>query len=192
MLASTLLPPASYAEAIKREDADLWQAAMDDEIASILANQTYTLEPLPAGDKALPCKWVYTIKRDGQGNIQRYKARLVVKGYLQREGIDYTEVFAPVSKHATLRVLLSTVAKDRLVLKQLDVKTAFLYGDLPETIYMKQPPGYEEGEKGIACRLHKSLYGLKQAPRVWFQKLKSTLLDMGFNPSDADPSLCWD
>ena len=189
MLASTVHPPASYAEAIKREDADLWQAAMDDEIASILANQTYTLEPLPAGYKALPCKWVYNFKHDGQGNITRYKARLVVKGYLQREGIDYNEVFAPVSKYATLRVLLATVAKNRLVLKQLDVKTAFLYGDLPETIYMKQPPGYEEGMRSIACRLHKSLYGLKQAPRVWFNKLKSTLLDMGFNSSNADPSL---
>ena len=189
LLAAATAPPSTYEEAIARDDADMWRAAMNEEISSLLANNTYTLEPLPAGFKALPCKWVFTIKRDADGNIKRYKARLVVKGFMQREGIDYTEVFAPVSKHATLRVLLSSVANDNLVLKQLDVKTAFLHGELEETIYMKQPPGYEEGVRGIACRLHKSLYGLKQAPRAWFNKLKSELLDMGFNPSNADPSL---
>ena len=134
---------------------------MDEEYSSIIANNTFTRESLPPGYKALPCKWVFTIKRDGHGNILRYKARLVIKGFHQREGIDYTEVFAPVSKHATLRVLLSTVAEQHLALKQLDVKTAFLYGDLTETIYMKQPPGFEEGDKDKVCRLYKSLYGLK-------------------------------
>ena len=186
---AVITPPLTYEEAMARDDADLWRLATDDEVKSLLGANTYSLERLPPGFKALPCKWVFTVKRDAHGNIERYKARLVVKGFLQREGIDYTEVFAPVSKHATLRALMATVAVNDLILKQLDVKTAFLNGDLEETIYMRQPPGYEEGGVGIACRLRKSLYGLKQAPRAWNTKLNKELITMGFNPSNADPSL---
>lgn len=132
---------------------------------------------------------MFTIKRDANGNVERYKARLVAKGFMQREGIDFNEVFAPVSKHSTLRVLLSVVAAQDLELHQLDVKTAFLNGDLEEVIYMKQPPGYAEGGPRTVCRLHKSLYGLRQAPRAWHAKLKSHLEVMGFTASQADAGL---
>jgi Reverse transcriptase (RNA-dependent DNA polymerase) len=134
-------------------------------------------------------KWVFTIKRDAKGNVERYKARLVAKGFMQREGVDFTEVFAPVSKHTTLRVLLALVAEHDMHLHQLDVKTAFLNGDLDEVIYMKQPPGYEQGGPSTVCRLHKSLYGLRQAPRAWHAKLKSKLEELGFVASLADASL---
>ena len=130
--------------------------------------------------------FVLATKRDADGNIERYKARLVAKGFQQREGVDFNEVFAPVSKHSTLRALLAVVAARGLHLHQLDVKTAFLNGDLEEVIYMKQPPGYEEGGPRTVCRLRKAIYGLRQAPRAWHAKLNSTLEGMGFRASTAD------
>jgi len=108
---------------------------------------------------------------------------------MQREGIDFTEVFAPVSKHVTLRVLLSQVAQEAMHLHQLDVKTAFLNGELEEDIYMSQPPGYEQGGPRMVCHLHKALYGLRQAPRTWYVKLRSELEKIGFKASEADAGL---
>jgi hypothetical protein len=162
---------------------------MNEEMKSLKSNGTWTLEETPPGVKPIPVRWVFKIKRGADGNIERYKARLVAKGFMQREGIDFNEVFAPVSKHTTLRTLLSIVAADDLELQQLDVKTAFLNGELEEDIYMKQPPGYEEGGINITCHLHKALYGLRQAPRAWHARLKKELEDIGFMASDTDPSL---
>ena len=108
---------------------------------------------------------------------------------MQREGIDFTEVYAPVSKHSTMRALLALVVSDDLVLHQLDVTTAFLNGELDEDLYMVQPPGYEQGGPNIVCHLQRALYGLRQAPRAWHKKLKSTLLELGFAESESDPGL---
>jgi hypothetical protein len=121
--------------------------------------------------------------------VERYKARLVAKGFMQREGVDFTETFAPVSKHTTLRALLALVAEEGLHLHQLDVKTAFLNGELEEDIYMVQPPGYVEGGPRTVCHLRKSLYGLRQAPRAWYAKLKMELEKLGFKESVADAGL---
>jgi Reverse transcriptase (RNA-dependent DNA polymerase)/gag-polypeptide of LTR copia-type/Integrase core domain/GAG-pre-integrase domain len=181
--------PNTYKEALASEHAEEWNTAMVDEIASLQQYGTWTVEPIPVGVKPIPCKWVYKLKTDAQGNIERHKARLVAKGFRQVEGVDYEEVYAPVSKHSSLRTLLSLVAEGDLELHQLDVKTAFLNGELEEDIWLCHPPGFEQGPPGTACKLNKALYGLKQAPRAWHLKLKEELLGMGFVESDADPSL---
>lgn len=183
------LEPLTYEEALAAPDAAQWKLAMDEEMASLQENGTWSLEEQPAGVNPIPVKWVFKIKRDAAGNIERYKARLVAKGFMQKEGIDYNEVFAPVSKHTTLRTLIALTAAEDLELHQLDIKTAFLNGTLEETIYMRQPQGYEEGGADTVCHLKKSLYGLRQAPRAWHTRLKEELELMGFTASDADPGL---
>ena len=114
---------------------------MKEEMDSLLKNQTWSLVELPEGKKALTNKWVYRIKEEGEGR-QRYKARLVVKGFAQKKGIDYDEIFSPIVKMTSIRAILSLVATENLFLEQLDVKTAFLHGDLEEDIYMHQPKGF--------------------------------------------------
>lgn len=179
--------PLTVEEALSGEQALEWQHAMEEEYQSLLEHGTWELVDCPNGVKPIPAKWVFKIKRDASGNIERYKARLVVKGFKQVEGIDYNEVYAPVSKHTTLRTLLSLVAMHDMELQHLDVKTAFLNGDLEEEIYMVQPQRFEQGDK--VCKLIKSLYGLKQAPRAWHTKLKTELEIIGFVPSESDPGL---
>lgn len=180
--------PRTFKEAMSSPQASEWKLAMDEEMTSLLENGTWTIEALPPGAKALPVKWVYKVKRGTDGRLERYKARLVVQGFRQVPGVDFNEVYAPVSKHTTLRVLLATAAAQDLELDHLDVKTAFLNGEIEEVIYIRQPPGYESGDPNLVCRLNKSLYGLKQAPRAWNQKLTAELEKLGFKPSEADPA----
>ncbi|CAA0823453.1 cysteine-rich RLK (RECEPTOR-like protein kinase) 8 [Striga hermonthica] len=131
-----------------------------------------------------PDRWVYRVKEESEGT-KRYKARLVVKGFQQRYGIDFTDVFTPVVKLTTIRLVLSMVAAENLELRQLDVKTAFLHGDLEEEIYMVQPEGYKENDQQV-CHLKKSLYGLKQAPRQWYRKFDNFMLEIGYSRCNAD------
>ena len=130
----------------------------------------WDLVELPNGKRPIQCKWVYKTKKDSLGNIERYKVRLVAKGFTQKEGIDYTDTFSPVSKKDSLRIILALVAHFDLELQQMDVKTTFLNGDLEEEVYMKQPEGFEINLKKstrakLVCRLKKALYGLKQGSR---------------------------
>ncbi|WVY97343.1 hypothetical protein V8G54_029494 [Vigna mungo] len=178
--------PESYEEACQMTDASKWELAMKDEMKSLMSNQTWELVELPVGEKALHNKWVYRVKEDHDGS-KRYQARLVVKGFQQKEGVDYTEIFAPVVKLNTIRSVLSIVASEGLYLEQLDVKTTFLHGDLDEEIYMHQPEGFlEERKRNMVCRLKKSLYGLKQAPRQWYKKFESFMHKEGFQKCNAD------
>ena len=129
--------PTTFNEAVQSSEQKKWRIAMDEEMQSLQKNQTWKLASLPKGKKAIGCKWVYAMK-DGfpDKNNVRYKARLVAKGYAQTEGVDYNEVFSPVVKHSSIRILLALVAQLDLELVQMDVKTAFLHGDLEEEIYM--------------------------------------------------------
>ena len=187
-LYSMFTAPQTYAEAVQSEKSVEWRKAMDSEIASLKENQTWEVVDLPKGAKALPCKWVYRVKETQDGRIDRYKARVVIKGFSQRYGIDYRETFSPVAKLATIRSILSVAANENLHLSQFDVTTAFLYGHLEEEIYMKQPEGYEEGEEKV-CKLQRSLYGLKQAPRCWNHRFIAYIKKLGLSVSTADPCL---
>lgn len=156
------MEPKTFGEAISSSNADEWRKAMEDEFNSIQANETWTLVDLPPGRKAVGCKWVFKLKHGADGQIARFKARLVAQGYSQQYGSDYDEVFAPVVRQTTFRTLMAVAAKQRMIVKQYDVKTAFLNGDLQEEIYMRQPPGYvSKGNERKVCKLKKSLYGLK-------------------------------
>ena len=189
LLANSIPEPTTLEEALQSPHAADWQLAMDEEMASLHANNTWTLVEKPAGVNPIPVKWVYKVKFDATGNVERFKARLVAKGFRQQEGVDFDEVFAPVSKYSTLRALLSLAAAKDLQLQQLDIKTAFLNGELEEDVFVQQAPGYAEGGRNTICHLHRALYGLRQAPRTWHMRLKEELKAMCFVPSQADPGL---
>lgn len=131
--------------------------------------------------KIINCRWLFKVKQPlKHGEEAIYKARLVVKGFTQTQGVDYSEVFASVVRHTTIIVLLALVAQEDLELHQLDIKTAFLQGDLDEVIHMQQAPGFESKEKGNVCLLKRLLYGLKQSPRQWYRKFHEYMLEIGF------------
>ncbi|CAI7740724.1 unnamed protein product, partial [Closterium sp. NIES-54] len=180
--------PASMEEALAGDDREAWLASREDEFQSHMENETWTLTNLPPGRKALDCTWVFRVKTDAEGRLERCKTRLVIKGFQQREGIDFQEVFAPVAKAPTLRLLLAAAAICGWKVEQMDVKTAFLYGVVDEEIYMKQPEGYDDGS-GRVCRLNKAIYGLKQAPRCWYARLVEVLEALGFKVSGCDEGL---
>ena len=165
-----------------------WKSAMEEEYMALKRNETWRLVPEKQGKNIIDCKWVYKIKRKSDGTIDRYKARLVAKGFKQRYGIDYEDTFSPVVKIATIRLVLSIAVSRGWTLRQLDVQNAFLHGVLEEEVYMRQPPGFEQGH-GLVCKLDKALYGLKQAPRAWYSRLSTKLQLLGFTPSKSDTSL---
>jgi hypothetical protein len=176
--------PSSSEEA---EPHAAWRAAMMDEMGSIEENKTWTLTTLPAGKRPIGLKWVFKLKRNSAGEVIKHKARLVAKGYVQRAGVDFDEVFAPVARLDSVRLLLAIAAHCGWEVHHLDVKSAFLNGELEEEVYVTQPPGFEQaGEEEKVLRLSKSLYGLRQAPRAWNAKLDTTLLSLGFQRSPSD------
>ncbi|GJQ99732.1 zinc finger, CCHC-type containing protein [Tanacetum coccineum] len=173
--------PRTYNEAMQSRDAAFWKEAIDDEIGSIMENNTWVLSDLPPGCKPLGCKWIFKRKMKVDGTIDKFKARLVIQGFRQKEGIDYFDTYAPVARITTIRLLLALAAIHNLVIHQMDVKTTFLNGDLEEEVYMKQPEGFVmPGNEHKVCKLVKSLYGLKQAPKQWHQKFDEVVLSSGF------------
>ncbi|KAJ9563183.1 hypothetical protein OSB04_008343 [Centaurea solstitialis] len=177
--------PTSYKEA---SSSSHWQAAMQEELRALAKAQTWDSVPLPPGKRPIGSKWVFKIKTKSDGSIDRYKARLVAKGFNQEYGIDYEETFAPVARVTSVRSLLAIAATKNWPLFQMDVKNAFLNGDLSEEVYMTPPPGVSL-PSGHVCRLRKALYGLKQAPRAWFEKFSNTVLSLGFSASNYDSGL---
>uniref|UniRef100_A0A2N9FBP6 Integrase catalytic domain-containing protein n=1 Tax=Fagus sylvatica TaxID=28930 RepID=A0A2N9FBP6_FAGSY len=181
----SLHEPHTYREACTNP---LWQQAMTEELQALEKTHTWDLVDLPHGKSAIGCKWVYKIKTKSDGSIERYKARLVAKGYAQEYGIDYEETFAPVARITSVRSLLAIAAVHQWPLFQMDVKNAFLNGDLTEEVYMQAPPGYSDCPDKV-CLLRRALYGLKQAPRAWFAKFSSIVHQFGFSSSSHDTTL---
>ena len=179
--------PTSFKEAMQSEYSSKWLDAMKDEMKSMSTNDVWDLVEIPEGAKTVGCKWVYKTKRDSKGDIERFKARLVAKGFTQREGIDYNETFSPVSSKDSFRIIMALVAHYDLELHQMDVKTAFLNGDLREDVYMAQPEGFVmEENKHLGCHLKKSIYGLKQASREWYLKFDQVIKKFGFKENKKD------
>jgi hypothetical protein len=179
--------PECFAEAMKDEHKSEWVDAMQDEMKSLHDNHTFDLVKLPKGKRALTNRWIYRVKQEEHTSQPRYKARLVVKGFRQRKGIDFDEIFSPVVKMSSIRVVLSLAASLDLEIEQMDVKTAFLHGDLEEEIYMEQPEGFRvKGKEDYVCQLKKSLYGLKQAPRQWYKKFESVMEEQGYKKTTSD------
>ena len=143
--------------------------------------KTWELTDLPKGCKPISSKWIFKKKLRADVSIDQYKARLVIRGFDQRKGIDYFDTYSPITKIATIRASIALAAIFDLVVHQMDVKTAFLNGDLEEEIYMTQPEGCEVlGQENKVCRLRKSLYSLKQAPKQWYEKFDSFLVQNDF------------
>ncbi|WKA11938.1 hypothetical protein VitviT2T_029385 [Vitis vinifera] len=167
-----------------------WKATVDEEVRALEKNGTWEITDLPRCKKPVGCKWIFTVKYKADGNVDRYKARLVAKGFTQSYGIDYQETFAPVAKLNTVRVLLSLAANLDWSLHQLDVKNAFLNGDLEEEVYMDIPTGLETPSNfNKVCRLRKSLYGLKQSPRAWFERFTKVVKGYRFVQCQSDHTL---
>jgi hypothetical protein len=163
---------------------------MREEFNALMNQNTWTLVPRPAGVNVVTGKWIYRHKYNSDGSLARYKARWVVHGFTQQHGVDYEETFSPVIKPATIRVVLSLAASRDWPIHQLDVKNAFLHGDLLEKVYAQQPAGFvSPSHPDYVCLLNKSLYGLKQAPRTWFLRFTSFLSKIGFRCSKSDTSL---
>ena len=178
--------PVTYQEAMKVPDSAKWREAMDEEISSLTENCAFTPIELPRGAKPVKSKWVYKIKKNSDGTT-RYKARLVAKGFTQRYGVDYLETFAPVVKYKSLRILLALVNEKRWIVHQMDVTTAFLYGEIDREIYMIPPDGVDTSKDGRKVwRLDRSLYGLKQSPRCWNQRIHNFLVTRGFVQIKSD------
>jgi hypothetical protein len=176
--------PVTFAEAVEHEP---WRLAMDEELKSIESNKTWRLVHLPAGHRPIGLKWIYKLKKDATGKVIKNKARLVAKGYVQQPGVDFEEVFAPVAQIEFVRLLLALAAQEGWPVHHMDVKSAFLNGDLHEEVYVRQPPGFAvAGKENLVLRLDKALYGLRRAPRAWNAKLDDTLGELGFTHSTSE------
>ena len=160
---------------------------MVEEMVVLHFTGTWDLVALPVDKSPIGCHLVYTINIGSDGWVDRLKSRLVAKGYTQIYGPDYYDNFSPVAKMASVRLLLSMDAMRFWPQYQLDIKKAFLHGDLVEEVYMKQPPGFvAQGESGLVCRLHRSLYGLKQSLQAWFGLFSSVVQEFGMTRSTSD------
>ena len=179
--------PSSYNEALDSPYSDKWKEAMESEHGSLLRNDTWDLVERPEGVNVVGSRWVYKVKRNAEGEIDRFKARLVAQGYTQTHGIDYGEVFSPVARTPAIRSILAVANALNLEVHQMDVCTAFLNGELDCVVYMEQPQGFVSLEnKNLVCKLKKGIYGLKQAARCWNETIDDFLQSRGYSKSDAD------
>ena len=186
-LTSEICEPKSIKDALNSVHSEEWKKAMNSEYSSLMKNKTWTLVPRPADINVVGNRWLYKLKRNGDGTINRFKSRLVAQGFTQTHGIDYDEVFSPVARNSAIRCLLALANANDWEIHQMDVKTAFLNGILDCDVYMEQPPGFIDPEKpDYVCKLEKSLYGLKQSARCWNNTLDEFLKSQGYIRGGAD------
>lgn len=178
------LEPTSLEEVLNSVDCHKWLEAIEEEITALNKNETWTLVERTKEMNVLSNQWVFKRKYTSNGEIEKYKARLVVRGCFQKAGVDYNEVYSPVVRYESVRVILSIAAAENMSILQFDVKTAFLHGIIEENIFMEQPFGFEKDDR--VCRLKKSLYGLKQASHQWNKRIVQFLVKFGFKQSTAD------
>jgi hypothetical protein len=190
-LLSTERPdPTSLDEVNSSPDKLKWRRAMEKEMGSLRLNEVWELVEPPPNRRTIGSKWVFKRKVDADGEVERYKARLVAQGRSQRFGLDYEETFSPVVRFESIRAAIALGVQHKLQLHQMDVSTAFLHGELAEEVYMKQPQGFiEQGKEHLVCQLKRSIYGLKQSPRRWNYALYNRLKEMGFKQTSGDPCL---
>ncbi|KAL0430955.1 UNVERIFIED_CONTAM: Retrovirus-related Pol polyprotein from transposon TNT 1-94 [Sesamum radiatum] len=179
--------PLTFKDVMASSEAKQWKEAVKSEMDSIIFNGTWKLVDLPLGCTTIGCKWIFKKKLKFDGSVDKFKARLVAKGFKQKEGIDYFDTYSPVARLTIIQVLITIASVYSLPIHQMDVKTAFLYGELEEEIYMDQPEGFvAHGNERKVCKLVKSLYGLKQAPKQWHEKFDKTILAFGFTVNEND------
>ena len=179
----------TYKDVVTGDESQEWEKAINAEMNSLYENKAWTLTPLPKNKKVVGTKWIFKKKDTIDGGF-KFKARLVAMGFTQIEGVDYLETYAPVLKYQSLRMLLGLANETNMHVHQMDITTAFLYGDLEEEIYIRQPEGQvKAGEEHLVCRLHKSLYGLKQSPRCWNTRLDNYFTSLGFQRLQTDSAL---
>jgi hypothetical protein len=181
--------PKSYAEAMRRPDHAKYHEAACEEIQALLDNGTFELVQLPPGRKVIGSRWVFKVKRNADGSIERYKGRVVAMGNHQRPGLDFDDTFAPTPKWAALRTILAISALEDLELESVDISSAFLNGEIDAEVYMRQAEGFVEIDSTWVWKLVKSIYGLKQASRIWHKKLDDTLRGLGFERVKCEHSV---
>ena len=181
--------PENYQEAIQCPDAKKWIEAMQEEYNSLMNKQCWILVKRPSEVKVLRGRWAYALKRNELGIISRHKARHAINGYFQKKGVDYEESFSPVARIETIRIVIALACAKGYTIHQLDIKLAYINGDMDTLVYMEQPAGFHNGDNDQVCLLLKSLYGLKQAGRCWNQKFVQFMTDCGFQQSKVDPCL---
>jgi hypothetical protein len=179
--------PRTLRDALKRPDADLWYQAAVKEMEAHIENGTWELVKLPPGRKAIGSQWVFKVKRNADGSVERYKARVVAQGFSQRPGVDFDETFTPTTKWAALRVIFALAALEDWELESVDISNAYLNSELKDIeVYMCQPEGFVEKDTTWVARLLKGLYGLKQGGQEWFKRLEEVLSQLGFSCIRAD------
>lgn len=182
--------PTTVTEAMESDESHNWKRAMDEEMEAHREMGTWTLVPRTEGMSVVKNKWVFKTKMNTDGTVQRYRARLVAKGFSQKYGRDFDETYSPVVRFDTVRFLLAKVAAENLIMKQIDVVGAYLNADLKEDVFMEEPEKYETGLRGsVVCKLNKALYGLKQSARVWNQKFTDVIAELGLAPAESDSCL---
>ncbi len=182
--------PNTVSEALGTAQAKEWRDSMQKEIDSLRVNNTWSLEELPKGEKLIGCKWVFSVKRDHLGKVERFKSRLVAKGCAQRFGINYNETFSPVARYSSIRMVIALSVEYKMYMHQMDVASAFLNSELTDVVYVKQPEGFvDKSYPEHVLKLHKSLYGLKQSGRIWNEKLDEVLQGFGFVPCVSEPCI---